>query len=309
MSDSQDIDVRGVCSLLAEYFPQARVVEENSSLTLADGGSLLFRDVQIIPYLQTAFFEEHLVEVQVVNTTRVFSTVIVDQLPPWEEKIENGELRLVTPEYETGSYLKKGDYFLLAPLTPAIGNVTVRQSHQLIVRFFFGTTAIELGCCFESPDEVRAQPVLRVGFPRIGRINRGFRSYRVKVVSSVDAKVVLEGEKFDYLPERSCQIVDISARGLGFALQKNTIPLSIGEEITFRVKVAGLNELQVKGAVRRFESVRGSHGADIICGVQYDLESRALAAELEKVAAAVQRFQLRELAEKTANLSGVTIIR
>ncbi len=309
MSEFQDSDLREIQSLLSDYFPFSRISESDSVFRLEDDSPLLTQKKQILSYLQTAFFEEHLLEVQILKTTRIFFSMIVDELPPLEEKVEDGEIVFVACDYEPGSYLKKEESFLLTPLTPGVGNVTIRQLKQAIIRFFIGTTAVELGCIFYSTDEVRGRPVLRMEFPRIGRINKGFRSYRVKIVASVEAKVFLLEKKYAHVEKEACQIVDISPYGLGFSIKKGSLPLQVGEELHICIKISGMKDIHVRGSVRRFTNVYGSNGANFICGLQYDLETCALATDLERLAAAAQRFQLRELAGITADLTGVRLIR
>ena len=309
MSGLQKIDLQEIQALLVRYFPYSRILEDDSAVRLEDGSLILIQKDQIIPYLQTALFEEHLLEVQIGNTPRVFSSTLFDELPSLAEKIENGELCIVAVEYEPGSYLKAGASFLLAPLTPCIGNAIIRQSKNVVVRFFVGATSIEFGSVFLTVDEVREQPVLRLDFPCIVRINKGIRPYRVKLLSSIDAKVTVLGSRFGTLEGKNYQIVDISPNGIGFSLKNDMEPMQIGEELHIAIKVADQKELQVKGCLKRLTNVRSRYGLDWICGMQFDLETQVLAGELERLAAAVQRFQLRELAEKTAGLTGVRIIR
>lgn len=309
MSGLQENNLQDVQTLLVRFFPYSQILEDDSAIRLEDGSLILLQKDQILPYLQTAFFEEHLLEVQIEHTTRFFSSTILDDLPPLEETVDNGEVCVVSSEYEPGSYLKNGSSFLIAPLTPCIGNATIRQTKSAVVRLFAGATSIEMGSVFLHVDEVRGQPVLRMDFPCIARINKGIRPYRVKLLPSVDAKVILLEGRHGQIGGKSYQIVDISPKGLGFSLQEDGFPVQIGEELNIVIKIAGQRELQVKGCVKGLTSVRGCGGAELICGLQFDLETQALATDLGKLAAAVQRYQLRELAEKTADLIGVRIVR
>ena len=207
--------VKEIQSLAHSFFPDCRFIDPES-LETHDKGEIFHAKDKILPYLQTIFFEEHLVEIQVDQITRIFFAHIADDLPELIEEEEDGddEVVIVEPEYEAGSYLKKLDSFLLTPLTPGIGNAQVRNSQQLIVRFFTGTIAIELGCHFRDQTMVRDIPVLRFEFPVIGRVNRQFRSFRVKAVTSIDAKACFNRSTENSVSEMRYPIVDVSAEGL-----------------------------------------------------------------------------------------------
>ncbi len=302
-------DVKKREAFIKTFFPDIQFRVENSRFMTSDGGEFFFDERKIIAYLQTMFFEEHLVEVLLDFATRKFFTTLVDDLPPLEEE-ENGEVISVEPDYEPGAYLKDGDNFLLTPLTPGIGNAIIRKSKIIIVSFFTGTTCIQLGSTFLQSDSIRDIPALRLKFPSVGLINRGIRAYRVKTLSSVDAKVIiLEGGSDEVNREESHQLVDISSDGLGFQVLSDVELFQAGEQCKIRVLVEGLDSLDVGTIVRHISKSRAGKGYKIICGMQFDLESRAVAANIEKLTAAIQRLHLRELAEKTSELSGVCILR
>ncbi len=185
-------DLTTISALVASFFPDCRLLDGTSTLQTEDNGEVLFRPDQILSYLQTVFFEEHLLELQLDKSTRVFFANILDDVPELVEQEVEGEIRLVAPEYEIGSYLQKKDTLVLTPLTPAIGNGRIRTCEQVIVRFFCGTTAIEFGCTFRQTDSVNDVPVLRLNFPVIGRVDKSYRNYRVKAVSTVAAQIVTD---------------------------------------------------------------------------------------------------------------------
>lgn len=254
------------------------------------------------------YFEEHLVEVQIDQSTRVFFTNLVDELPENISEVVDGEVVILEPDYEEGSYLKEMSSILLAPLTPAIGNANIRNSEKLVVRFFRGSTAIEFGCTFKEQTTVRGTPLLRLNYPTIGRENKNFRSFRVKACQSVDAKVrrkysgTSAGNTIEY------QISDISAQGMAVDLGDGEPDFKVGETIQFILRVEGINELEVCGTIRHITKARIRKGCKNLCGIQFDLETLSLASELEKVAAAIQRMSIRELSEKTAELESVHLL-
>ena len=156
---------------------------------------------------------------------------------------------------------------------------------------------------------VRDIPVLRHNFPIIGRVNKSYRSFRIKALSTIDARVILkktsQGSNYDLY----YQVVDVSALGLAFQIPLAISSFEIGELIHCSIKVPDICMVDVRGHVRHISKVRDKSGYKNICGIQFGLETRSLAAEIEKVAAAIQRLQLRELADKTANLEGVQLVR
>lgn len=309
MGGLTDNEIAKIKELAFSYFPDIRFTDTPSSLETLDKGELFFEKKQILPYLQTMLFEEHLVEIQVDQTTRIFFAHVVDDFPDLIEEEEEDEIVIVEPDYETGSYLKRLDSFLLTPLTPGIGNGQIRNSKKLVVRFFTGTIAIEMGCTFREQANVRDIPAMRLDYPLVGRVNRDFRSFRVKAVPSIEAKVCFRRVQESGVSELLYQIVDVSADGLAFQMPADHPPFQQDQSIKFSVMVSGVTDLDVCGSVRHITKARDKGGLKTICGVQFDLETRSLAAELEKLAAAVQRLHLREIAERTADLEGVNLIR
>lgn len=298
-------------SLLHKYFPDSRYDEDyTSSMMTTNNEQILVDTNNILDHLQTILFEEHLLEVQVDHSTRVFFTNLLDNPPSETEEQDNGNLIVVGSDYEEGAYLKDKQEIFLTPLTPGIGNARVRSSKQVILRYFTGTVAIELGCTFKEIQTVDGFQALHFTFPVIGRINRSFRPYRVKALSSVDARIYLENVKGKTDTELSYQIVDVSSMGLAFQVLVDPPPFSIGENIKFTVRGKSLGKGLVIGAnIRHITKVRDKKGYKNICGVQFDLETRFLAAEIERLAAAIQRLHLRELSEKVYDLKGVNLVK
>lgn len=309
MVEGNNEKIMEIRSLARSYFPDCRFTDEETSLETDDKGEVFYRKNEIVPYLQTMFFEEHLVEVQAAQTTRVFFGQVLDEDPNMLEEGEEDEIVDVEQEYEPGSYLKKAESFLLTPLTPAIGNAHIRNAGRIIVRFFSGTIAIELGCSFLEQTMLGENPALRFKFPVIGRVNRGFRNFRAKVSSDTEAKALIRLSSSKQIKEVLTNIVDISVGGLAFEVPEDFADLQIDQSLSLAIKVHSLSELQVNGNVRHITKVRDKKGYITTCGIQFDLESRALAADLENITATVQRLYLREISEKTDDLDGVQLIR
>ncbi len=309
MSNLAENEIDAIKSLAFSYFPDIRFTEDTTTLETQDKGEVFYKKDQILPYLQTIFFEEHLLEIQVDQTTRIFFAHITDDIPDLIEEEEDGEIVILEPDYEAGSYLKSYTNFLLTPLTPGIGNAQVRNSKRLVIRFFTGTIAIELGCTFCEQTTIREIPVLRLNYPLIGRVNRNFRSFRIKAVPNIEAKICIRRMNDNAVSELLYQIVDVSAEGLAFQMPADHPPFQVNQALNFTITVSGIADMEVCGNVRHITKARDKGGLKVVCGVQFDLETRALAADLEKMAAAVQRLHLREIAERTANMDGVNLIR
>lgn len=291
---------REVKELLFSYFPDCRFQCDPLKLELADGGEILSSPEQIVRYMQTILFEEHLLELQLDQSTRIFFAKIVDDHPGREEYCSNDELIIVDPHYTPGSYLKAADSIVITPLTPGIGNVAIRGAKRIVCRFFSGTHAIEFGCTFRAKDLVAGMPVLRLNFPVIGRINKSYRAFRVKSISSVDAYVIISYSDASGAGGQQHQMIDISAMGLGFEVPQEKAPYEVGDFVEFLIDVPGIRQLTVRGNIRHISKVRDHRGYKNICGVQFDLKTRSLAADLEQIASAVQRLQLREMKDKMA---------
>lgn len=298
---SQDIQ-----ALLRSYFTDAKLNDEALGKEQIGACTILSRPDQFLSYLQTVFFEEHLLELQFDQSPRVFITNIIDDSSDvvGGEKNEDGS----GSEYEIGSYLKAADSFLLAPLTPGIGNVHIRSCKLVVVRFYMGSTAVELGCTFRGQDIVGGVPVLRFDFPEIGRVNRIYRIFRVKVVSGIDAQICILRPTSGDNPEIYL-LEDISPLGLAFQVPTKKKNFEVGENVRFKVQLAGTSDLEISGMVRRIFNGRDAKGCKDIVGVQFDLETRSLAAKIEQLTAMIQRQQLRKISEKIADMRGVRLIK
>lgn len=303
-SEIDKIESQKVLELLRQYFPDSKFTDKTLTTAQLDMGEILFKPDQVLPYLQTVFFEEHLLEIQCDQSTRVFFTSILDENPETD-----GDDNATSKKYELGSYLKDTDSFILSPLSPGIGNARIRSCKQVVARFYMGTTAVELGCTFRGQDMLGDIPVLRLDFPEIGRVNRNYRPYRVKAVSGVDAKILILKSKSDETLQQCYQIDDVSTMGLAFQVPTKGQLFEIGEKIRFNVEVTGISDLEIGATIRHSSQVRVPGGYINICGVQFDLESRSLAAKIERLAATIQRLQLRQIAEKIAFIKGVRLIK
>lgn len=297
-------------ALIKSYFPDQQISQGQDADATQPLAEQIFVDPDgILPYLQTIFFEEHFVEVQVDHITRIFFACLIDDDPTAKKTDEQKGSADSEQTTEPGSYLKQKHSLLLTPLTPGIGNAHVRSSKQVLLRYFSGTSEVELGCHFQQQDEVSGVPVLRFAYPEICRVTKINRPYRVKTISTVEAYISVLSPVRSKAAAEPLMIVDISVVGLAFQSQGGETLFEAGEKISFEIKVNNLKSLTISGIVRRVTGLRNKTGHVLVYGVQFDLESRALAAEIEQTVSAIQRLHLRELGNKMSEFRGVRIMR
>ncbi|HIP83593.1 MAG TPA: hypothetical protein EYH19_08530, partial [Desulfocapsa sulfexigens] len=178
--EKKELSIQNIQKKLAFFFP-----EEAYSFTrqaVEDGvasGEFMVKPSQILPYIQTALLDDKILEVELDGMTSVYFSRINDDFPDLE-KIENedGELTLIEPNYTAGDYLKLMSHIITLPIEPGMGNLHLRNSKKILIRFFTSTSAVELGTFFQDLAIVREIPVLRLAFPVVGRQVRGARAFR-----------------------------------------------------------------------------------------------------------------------------------
>ncbi len=301
----QTISTAKIGKRLSLFFPDSGYTPESVAEGV-DVGDILHRPQDILLFLQTALLDEKLIEVEFDNYSRIFFTRIHDD-PPSPETVENedGSKEVVEADYRLGDYLKKMTYLVTLPVEPGIGNLHICWSKRVLMRFFTSSYAVELGVYFEEKIVVGEIPVLRVSFPGILRIVRGAREYRAKVPADVTLTVKVKGKR--KRPDMLAAVSDISARGLSFALEKEQQELlQIDEKRTLTISLNGDAIVRVAATVRHVSKTRRGKGIEYICGVQFDLETRTMAAQIESLVATIQRAHLKELSD-LSDKSGLTL--
>jgi len=260
-------------------------------------GEFLTSKEKILPFLQTLFFEERLIEIQIDRATRMFFGTLWDH-PPELPAEENDGVLETEIEYKPGSYLSQMTHIILSPLEPAIGNVKVCTSSFLIMRFYSGTTAVELGTKYKNKSCIRSEPVFCLDFPRIGRILRNNRPFRAKIPKEHVFTVTV---MLDNSPKAANEhrVIDFSPNGLSFACEKSGPSYQIGDNLMLTLNDSLEAPTRVRAIVRHLAKTRTKEGDLSLCGVQFDLESRNLAAQLESRFAALQRLFIRSLKERS----------
>lgn len=302
---TSEMDEERIQRLLVEFFQQARCTSDDlqEAVRVRD---IFYNPVAVLPYLQSALLDDRILEVEIDGLTRVYFTRLYDALPPLEEMVEEDEVIAAEPEYAPAEYLKEMTYFLSLPLEPAMGNIVVRNSQKVIFRLFTSSYAVELGASFDRLSDVRGERVLRFNFPVIGRVVRGSRVFRAKVPEEMSLRANLKGLNNNEII--GAVIVDVSAQGLGVKITKEQQPLVKEDEIRpIEILFEGKVLAEVNGKVRHITKIRGKAGSDYICGLQFDLETGALARKIEVVVAQVQRAHLKKFSELSEE-SGLDLI-
>jgi hypothetical protein len=304
-NDEKHSQFERVQKKLAVFFPNLVYTRESVDESL-QAGDIFFKSIDILPYLQTALFDEKIIEVELDGMTRVYFGRIHDDLPDLVPTEVDGEAVMMEPKYKPGDYLRRMTHIISLPVEPGIGNLNIRNTEKILLRMFTTSYAIELGTFFQDLAVVRELPVLRLAFPVIGRLVRGAREFRAKVPVEMDMKVLVVGKrKQDSVTTR---IVDISVNGMSFSIKKQQQEFfRIDEVRTFEFIFNGMLSARLNGTIRHVSKIRGKKGTEHICGVKFDLVTRALASKIESIVATVQRAHLKELSEKSL-ASGLNLI-
>lgn len=308
--EEKEISLHKIQESLALFFP-----EEAYSYTrqaIEDGveaGEILSEPELILPYIQTALFDDKILEMELDGMTRTYFSRIYDDVPDLEEvENENGEVQLEAPEYKEGDYLKLMSHIICLPLEPGMGNVHIRQSQKVMIRFFTSTSAIEVGTFFQELSLVQDIPVLRLSFPLIGRQVRGARAFRAKVPETMNFTLFVKGKK-KKRPDIESIPINISNEGMSFEIEKNEKSLFREDEtINIHFYLDGHLHVKVNAKVRHLSKIRSKKTIQYCCGVQFDLPTRSLASTIEIIVAAVQRAHLKELSDKSEE-SGIMLVR
>lgn len=272
-----------------------------------DSGNIFYKPADILPFLQTALMDEKFVEVEMNGITQVYFTKVHDHPPEKVEEEEDTDTIDKKQEYNQGDYLKDMSHLITLPLEPGMGNYSIRYADRVLLRFFTSAYAVELGTFYQNQEIVKDLPVLRLDYPVIGRIVRGSREFRAKVPSKMDIKLMIIGKRKQKTVTTS--LINISVSGFAFAIKKEQQnDFIVDEERSMEIIINDVMQLRVQGTIRHISKIRGKQGTEYLCGVKADLVTRALAARLEEIVAAVQRAHLRELAQLSTE-SGIKLLK
>ena len=143
--EEKEIALHTIQQNLALFFPEDAYSYTRQAVE--DGmkeGDILTKPELILPYMQTALFDDKILEMELDGMTRTYFSRIHDDIPDLEESEEEiGEVQVETPEYKEGDYLKLMSHIICLPLEPGMGNLHIRHSQKVMIRFFTSTSAIE----------------------------------------------------------------------------------------------------------------------------------------------------------------------
>ncbi|WP_163338141.1 hypothetical protein [Desulfopila sp. IMCC35008] len=279
---------------LQMFFPDDTYTEDEIRDEL-DAGNIIATAAGFLPYLQTALLDEKLIEVQFDSHSRVYFGRLADDPPPPPEPVE-GEEEVEEPEYSPGEYLSTMSHVISLPVEPGLGNMHIRYSKTIVLRFFTSSYAIELGTFYQEHTKVDDQPVLKLDYPAIGRIVRGAREYTAKVPKGLDLNVKII--KREWKKPITAEISDMSASSFSFYFDKGVEELlAVDDTHKFQILLNGEIIFEIGGTIRMLAKARKQKSIENICTIQLDLSSRALAAKVESTVATVQRAHLKEVAE------------
>ncbi|SHO51318.1 PilZ domain-containing protein [Desulfopila aestuarii] len=271
---------------------------QDGDFSSGDASEYLTEKSEILPYLQTLLFEERLVGVQIEHQTRHFYTSLVDELP---DLVQLNDVISVDPDHEPGAYLKKLSHINLAPLEPVAGNLLIRQSKFMVLEFYTGTTSVELGTFFIKIAQKRGEQVVQCAFPILARITRNARPFRAKTHKDYQSFIkILIGPR-EFL-QQEFSLIDLSARGLAFGSDVPLEAISMGSRLKVAVDCRSSEPIEVNAVVRHLARARKHNKATYVCGIEFDLETRALAAMIEQKFTVLQRTFIRALREETEGL-------
>lgn len=257
-------------TLLATYFPDS-LFQRGEPMPAGDSEMLLTDFTVIAKHLQQALQQKELLEIRIDQSTKIYFSTLVDDV----ERQSVGEA--------PGAYMHQFRELLIKPLTPGKGNRLLSSSRRVVCRFFDGSTACEFGTNYLSHDHIDGRPVVRLQFPVIGRINNHYRAYRVKKAPDVDAMAIA----FANAAKRRMMLpmVDISATGMAFELPNRDIGFSPTSSTELALRLFDKHALTVRGIIRHLSRQSGKGGEKTtVCGLQFDLETRSLSSEIEKIA-------------------------
>ncbi len=267
---------------------------------------IFYKPADVLPFLQTALMDEKFVEVEMHGITQMYFTKIHDH-PPEKQEEEDTYPSDKKQGYNQGDYLKDMSHLIILPLEPGMGNYSIRYTDRVLLRFFTSAYAVELGTFYQSQEIVEELPVLRLDYPVIGRVVRGSREFRAKVPNRMDIKLMIIGKRKQ--KTITTRLLNISVSGFAFAIKKEQqSDFFIDEQRSMEIIINDVMELRVQGTIRHISKIRGKKGTEYLCGVKADLVTRALAARLEEIVAAVQRAHLRELAQLSTE-SGIKLLK
>ncbi|NGZ26864.1 MAG: hypothetical protein G8345_08240 [Magnetococcales bacterium] len=261
---------------------------------------------QIVRILQKAAVEEQTVEVQINQRTRLFFSVMMDQLPDLLESVDpQGVPVLVEPEYRPFSYLDNKTHLLISPLYPAIGNAQIRSSESVLIRFFDGVKSYEADLVFANTAFVRGEPGIALTFPVTLNLFRRRRFFRADLPANIDLKLQVKVGKN---PPSLVRLMNISPGGLAFCGEHEAEALPLESQVGLILESNEVPSFQITGIIRSCSRTSPKDGCPLFpnrFGVQFELLTEQMARRIEEVTAYAQRIHLRRTLALRARMEPV----
>ncbi|WP_456388064.1 PilZ domain-containing protein [Desulfolithobacter sp.] len=287
-------DTTRLIQILSDYFPQKKFTGKTVATGIEDG-KIIVDPVSLANHLGSGLHDESLLEVELGGLTRLFFCRILDHPPETEIPGEEDENPMES-DYTKGDYLKTKDHVIITPLEPAIGNYLVCSIPRMVLRILTSRMAIELCLSFEKKTLVQGLPALKCSFPIVARLVEGAREYRAKIPRNMlfDVRVTRKRNNQTF----TTRPMDMSVSGMCLydpAGRKTS--LRQDERVHLNVLANGETILDLDGTIRHVTRLRDAKGLQYVFGVQFDLVSRAISTDVEKLVAGIQRARLRELSQ------------
>lgn len=270
--------------------------------------TILLDPQHILPYLQSALYDEKIVEMHLDNSRDVYFSTLRDY-PPSDEpeeisgNIENSDEDLDEDKdaYRYGDYLKSCKNIVSLPVEPGIGNVNLRRSSRVMLRLYTTSTTIELGACFHSLVEVEGIPLLNLSFPTIARVIQEDREFRARVPKTFNLRLHVarsrKWKKFD------AKLKDISPKGLGFIVPRELVKAFAVECIVKGTLVltqdGKSSKVDILGEVKHTTRMRIDKSIEYTCGIFLHFHNPTDASKVERLVAQTQRAHMREITAKS----------
>ncbi|WP_457572815.1 PilZ domain-containing protein [Desulfolithobacter sp.] len=294
-------DTPRLTQTLSDYFPEEKYSEKGVAKGIAEG-DIIVDPPALANYLQSALHDESLLEVELGALTRLFFCRILDH-PPQTEVQESKEEAPPKSDYTRGAYLKDRNHVIITPLEPAIGNFLICSAPRMLLRILTSRKAIELCLSFVEKTEVEGLPALKCSFPTIARLVEGARGYRAKIPKDMQFDVLITRKRNNQTFTTRPMDMSVSGMCLYDPAERNTT-LREDERVHLEVLANGESILGLDGTIRHVTRLRDAKGLQYVFGVRFDLVSRAISTDVEKLVAGIQRARLRELSQ-LANEYGV----
>lgn len=295
---------------LKKFFPTIDINTQELEQKISDKSILLDSEL-ILPYVQSALFDEKIVEMHLDNSRETYLATLRDFPPVDDDQPEEVSVNIVNVDdsdsevdedaYNYGDYLKSCKQIVSLPVEPGMGNINLRRSSRVTLRLYTTNKTIELGVCFDSIVTVEDVPLLSLSFPTIARVIEEDREFRARVPQTFNLSFHISGTpkwtKFE------TTLKDISPKGLGFIVPREFYKaFALGDKVKGSLELAqdGKNStISVLGEVKHITCMRTNMGREYICGLFLHFSSTIDSSKVERLVAQTQRAHMREIMAKS----------